>query len=113
MPSTAVKPLTFYTDGTSTQSLVQRYGPRLEQIPRHDKYNLLMLVACIGEAHTNPTYDFDLETDRYPAISAHEEHSIWLDTDQEVIFELIDELGGGELLGLAQFLVIDLKTTRD
>ena len=107
--TSTAKPLTHYVDNSHTQTLCQKYGLRLERIPQHDKFAILQLIGAIGSAYTDPRFDGEYdESSPYRCINAHEDCSIWLDTDEEFIWEILDKLNRRELLGLAQFIAIDL-----
>lgn len=105
------KPVTAYCDNPHIRLLCQGYGVYLQGIPPHDKFAILQLIGAIGSAYTDPrlTGEYNDESP-YQCENAHQDHSIWLDTDEETIWDILDKLNRSELLGLAQFLTIDLAT---
>jgi hypothetical protein len=107
----AAKPVTYYVDNPYIQQLCQGYGVYLQGIPPHDKFAILQLIGAIGSAYTDPRFDGEYNDESpYQCENAHQDHSIWLDTDEETIWGILDKLNRSELLGLAQFLTIDLVT---
>jgi len=100
-----------YVDNLYVQRLYQKYGMSLEGIPQHDKFAILQLIGAIGSAYTDPRFEGEYTDESpYQCINAHEDCAIWLDTDEEFIWGVLDKLNRRELLGLAQFLTIDLAT---
>ena len=107
----AAKPVTDYVDNPHIRQLCQGYGVYLQGIPQHDKFAILMLIGAIGSAYTDPRFDGEYNDESpYQCENAHEDHAIWLDTDEETIWGVLDKLNRSEMLGLAQFLAIDLTT---
>ncbi len=107
----AAKPVTDYVDNPHIRLLCQGYGVYLQCIPPHDKFAILMLIGAIGNAYTDPRFDGEYNDESpYLCETACEDHAIWLDTDEETVWEILDQLNRSELLKLAQFLTIDLAT---
>jgi len=103
------KPLTHYVDNPHAQALCQAYGLRLERIPQHDKFAILQLIGAIGSAYTDPRFEGEYNDESpYQCENAHQDHSIWIDTDEEFIWNSLDGMNRRDLLALAQFISIDL-----
>lgn len=109
--ATSAKPLNYYTDSLGAWKLSEMYGTHLQRLPQHDKFAILMLVGAIGSVYTDPRFEGEYTDESpYQCENAHQDHSIWLDTDEQIIWEILDKMNRRELLGLAQFLTIDLAT---
>jgi len=109
--ATAAKPVTDYVDNPHIRQLCQGYGVYLQGIPQHDKFAILQLIGAIGNVYTDPRFEGEYTDESpYQCENAHEDHAIWLDTDEQTIWGILDKLNRSEMLGLAQFLTIDLAT---
>ena len=111
--TTSAKPLHYYVSGQGADVLAQTFGSYLENLPKHEKFNLLMVVGAIGSHDTDPTFeqywgDYDVE-------SACTDHAIFIDFEDTYpipLKDILDGMSADELLGLTQFLVADLRYTQ-
>ena len=108
--TTSAKPLAYYCP-RGAEMLIAAFGDRLEALPKIEKFYILMVVGAMGSHDLDPNF---AGTD-YDANSACEDHAIFLDFDETLLVDIkavLDDMTADQLLGLAEFLIIDLRTTK-
>ncbi len=109
MTNISAKPLVYYCP-RGADMLIATFGSRLEALPKIEKFYILMVVGAMGSHNVDPNFALH----DYDAGTACEDHAIFLDWEEELpvdIKAVLDGMTGEMMLGLAEFLAIDLRTT--
>ncbi|HEY9830602.1 MAG TPA: hypothetical protein V6D26_08485 [Stenomitos sp.] len=107
--STSAKPLPFYADGeTPLETLVDKFGSRLEHLDRYSKFILLASIA-ITAAVDDDTLGLP---DAYDCIEQGFLDSI-INTDLMAMLPQLNTLAADNLLGLCEALISQLRYTRE
>lgn len=107
--STSCKPLPFYADGeTPLETLVDKFGSRLEHLDRYSKFILLASIAV-----TAAVDDDSLGLpDAYDCIEQSFLDEI-VNTDLIAMLPQLNTLSADNLLGLCEALISQLRYTRE
>lgn len=111
--TTSAKPVTYYADSPNIRQLCQAFGDYLQAMPKYEKFNILMVVGALGHHDSDPS--FEQYWGDYNVQAAHEDHAIFIDWHEEYSIDLkqvLDQMSADELLGLVEFLAVDLRTTK-
>lgn len=107
--STSAKPLPFYADGeTPLETLVDKFGSRLEHLDRYSKFILLASIA-ITAAVDDDTLGLP---DAYDCIEQGFLDSI-INTDLMAMLPQLNTLSADNLLGLCEALINQLRYTKE
>jgi hypothetical protein len=107
--STSCKPLPFYADGEEPlETLVDRFGSRLEHLDRYSKFILLASIA-VTAAVDEDTLGLP---DAYDCIEQSFLDCI-INTDLIAMLPQLNSLSVDNLLGLCEALVAQIRYTRE
>lgn len=108
--STSCKPLAFYADGeTPLETLVDKFGARLEHLDRYSKFILLASIAVTAAIDDEEVTVLDTT---YQCIE-NEFLDCIINTDLIAMLPQLDRLSADNLLGLCEALISQLRYTKE
>ena len=109
LKNSTAKPLLSYLDGSVPRQLAAHFGNHLQGLPKHHKFEIIIMIATVGNHDTNP--EFEESWGNYSLQQACNEVGIFLSLHDYGIplIQVLDSLIWDEQLALCQFLIDNLR----